>query len=208
VPLQPGQLLAQGRFAKEVKIMVGHNADEGALFTNPSINSTEAIVTQLQESFANIPKSSIDYILNVLYPPVFDGSHGYTTQFRRGDTLISEGIFTCNTNYLSTGFHNKTYSYLFAVPPAFHGLDIAYTYYTGGAADSPLGVANRTVAVALQDFITSFAKNGVPEAEGIRKFKMYGPDAQVLELNVTGIEQIRDINASPRCKWWQLGLFS
>jgi len=35
VPLQPGQLLAQGRFDKDVRVMVGHNANEGALFTPP-----------------------------------------------------------------------------------------------------------------------------------------------------------------------------
>jgi acetylcholinesterase len=72
----------------------------------------------------------------------------------------------------------------------------------------PGQVTNRTIAIALQDFITSFAENGVPEAEGIRQFNMYGPDAKVLELNVTSIEEVRDSNASNRCKWWQLALIS
>ena len=121
---------------------------------------------------------------------------------------MSEGIFTCNTNYLSTGFHNKTYSYLFSIPPGLHGQDVSYTFYEGGSATdvNPYSVQNRTVAVALQEFITSFAKTGVPEAEGVRSFEMYGPDARVLDLNVTGIEEIHDSNASERCKWWQLGL--
>ncbi|KAJ4348451.1 uncharacterized protein N0V89_009825 [Didymosphaeria variabile] len=208
-PLQPGQLLAQGRFDKSIRVMVGHNTNEGTYFTPPYANSTERIASQLESTLYNIPESSIDYITNTLYPAVFDGSQGYTDNYTRAATIVTEGIFTCNTNYLSTGFHNKTYSYLFAVPPAYHGFDVAYTYYTGGATTLlPTGVTNRTVAVALQEFITSFAKNGVPEAEGVKKFEMYGPDAKVLELNITGIEEIHDSNASKRCNWWQKALVS
>lgn len=209
VPLQPGQLLAQGRFDKDVRVMVGHNADEGAYFTPPYINTTERIKQQLETTFENMPTSSVDYIIDTLYPAVFDGSYPYTDNYTRASLIVSEAIFTCNTNYLSTGFNNKTYSYLFAVPPAYHSLDVAFTYYDGGAISPiPLQVTNRTIAIALQEFITSFAENGVPEAEGIRRFNMYGPDANVLELNVTSIDEVRDSNASNRCKWWQLALYS
>lgn len=208
-PLLPGQLLAQGRFDKSVRVMVGHNAKEGPFFTAPYADSTEKIATQLKSTIPNFPESSLDYVTNTLYPAVFDGSYGYTDNYTRAYTIVTEAIFTCNTNYLSTGFHNKTYSYLFSVPPAYHGFDLAYTYFPGGAAGSlPTEVTNVTVAVALQEFITSFAKTGVPEAEGVRSFEMYGPDAKVLDLNSTGIREIHDSNASKRCNWWQKGLIS
>lgn len=205
-PLLPGQLLAQGRFDKSLRVMVGHNANEGAYFTPPSASTN--IKDQLTSAYANLPESSADYILQELYPPIFNGSYGYTSNYTRASTLVAESVFTCNTNYLSTGFHNKTYSYLFSIPPALHGQDIAYTYYDGGSASSvnPYAVQNRTVAIALQEFITSFAKTGVPEADGVRSFEMYGPDAKVLDLGIKGIEEIHDSNASKRCKWWQLGL--
>ncbi|KAF2444208.1 carboxylesterase family protein-like protein [Karstenula rhodostoma CBS 690.94] len=209
VPLLPGQLLAQGRFDKNVRVMVGHNTNEGPYFTPPYANSTERIASLLKSTIPNIPQSSVDYLTDTLYPAVFDGSQGYTNNYTRASKIVSEGFFTCNTNYLSTGFQNKTFSYLFAVPPAYHGFDVAYTFFDGGATSRlPTGVANRTVAVALQEFITSFAKTGVPEAEGIKKFQMYGPDAKVLELKVTGIEEVHDSNASKRCNWWQKGLVS
>lgn len=206
VPLQPGQLLAQGRFDKDVRVMVGHNANEGQYFTPPSVTSTESLKAQLKSAFTSAPDQSIDYITDVLYPAVFDGSYPYKTQYERARFIISEGVFTCNTNYLSTALNNETYSYLFAVPPAFHGQDVPYTYYTGGAL-SPTGVVNRTVAIALQEFITSFAETGKPEADGIRQFNMYGPDASVLDLNITGIDEVRDSNANARCNWWQLALY-
>ncbi|KAJ4984093.1 carboxylesterase family protein [Stagonosporopsis vannaccii] len=207
VPQQPGQLLAQGRFDKDVKVMVGHNANEGPLFTAPAIQSDAALRRQLNTAYPHMPNSSVEHITNVLYPPVFDGSYPYTTQYQRASLIIAEGIFTCNTYYLSKAYKNETYSYLFAVPPAFHGFDIAYTYFTGGAT-SITGVANRTVAIALQEFITSFAEEGVPEAPGVPKFDMYGENASVLRLNITGIDEIRDSNANKRCDWWQLALVS
>jgi carboxylesterase type B len=207
-PLQPAQLLAQGRFDKDVRVMVGHNANEGALFTPFYLPNEEALESQLSAAFANAPKSSLDYITNTLYPPVFDGSLGYTNNFERGSLIVKEGVFTCNTNYLSRAYGNKTYSYLFAVPPAIHGQDISYTYFEGGAGSTGLrGVANTTIAIALQEFITSFAENGVPDATGVKQFNMYGPDATVLELNVTGIEDVRDSNANARCAWWQKALY-
>lgn len=207
-PLQPAQLLAQGRFDKDVRVMVGHNANEGVLFTPFAISSEDAIEDQLARAFANAPQSSINYIVNTLYPPIFDGSLGYTNNFQRASLIISEGVFTCNTNYLSRAYGNETYSYLFAIPPAIHGQDVPYTYYDGGAISTGFtGVTNATIAIALQEFITSFAETGVPDATGIKQFNMYGPDANVLELNVTGIEEVRDSNANARCAWWQKALY-
>ncbi|KAF2470305.1 alpha/beta-hydrolase [Lindgomyces ingoldianus] len=210
VPQQPGQLLAQGQFDKSLRVMVGHNTNEGTYFTPPYIKSTADIVAQLHNSFPYIPDSSVDYITNTLYPAVYNGTYPYTTPYTRASFLTSEAVFTCNTYYLQPAFLNQSYSYLFAVPPAFHGLDVAYTYYTGGAvsAINPFDVMNRTVALALQDFITSFAINGKPQAEGVRSFEMYGPDAKVLELNVTGVEEVVDSNFNERCRWWQKALYS
>jgi carboxylesterase type B len=210
VPAPVSQLLAQGRFDQSVKVMVGHNANEGAYFTPPTIRTNEDIASQLRNPFPYIPQPSLNYITDVLYPPVFNTSL-YANQYERANLITSEAIFTCNTYFLSRGFHNQTYSYLFAVPPALHGQDVAYTYYEGsGISKSPLGVKNVTVALALQDFITSFAIEGRPDAaeEGIKEFRMYGPDASVLKLNVSGIAEVRDSNANMRCDWWQKALYS
>ncbi|KAF2263515.1 alpha/beta-hydrolase [Lojkania enalia] len=210
VPLQPGQLLAQGRFDKNVSIMVGHNSMEGPYFTAPYINSTEAIAAQVRGTYPYIPEKSLTYITETLYPAVFNGTYGYTTEYERASLLVSESVFTCNTNFLSTAFKNETYSYLFAVPPALHGFDIPYTFYTGGGTPPAnlLAVSNSTVAIALQKFIISFAENGVPAAPGVVEFRMYGANATVLELNITDISEVRDTNANRRCDWWQKGLLS
>lgn len=203
-PQQPGQLLAQGRFDKDIRVMVGHQANEGAYFTAP-ITTEQGFMNQLKSAYPYAPQQSLNYLSQVLYPPVYNGSYGYTNEFTRASLVTAEGVFTCNTEYLSRAYGNKTYSYLFAVPPALHGFDVPYTYYDGGALSS--SVVNRTVAIALQEFITSFAKDGRPAADRIRQFNMYGPDARVLELNIQGISEVRDSNANARCAWWQKALY-
>jgi carboxylesterase type B len=209
VPAHPPQLLAQGRFDKSVNVMVGHNDNEGAYFTPPWVDDNEDFAQVLKSAVPYVPQPSLDYVTNVLYPPTFNGSQPYTNQLERANLLVSESIFTCNTYYLAHGFQNRTYAYLFSVPPAFHGFDVAYTYYEGGApGNTPLGVVNTTVAVALQDWITSFAITGKPQADGVMEFKLYGDDANVMELDLDGIDSVMDRNANERCKWWQKGLLS
>lgn len=207
-PLEPGQLLAQGRFDKEVQIMTGHNSDEGALFTPPYLTTDATLQAQIEVAFPHAPQKSVDYVTKTLYPPVFDGSQPYKNQFERGSLIISEAVFTCNTNYLATALGNKTYSYLFSIPPGFHGQDVSYTFFNGATTALPTGVQNGTVAVALQEFLTSFVKDGRPFANGIRQFNMYGPDAAVLDLNMTSITEVRDSNANARCAWWQKALYN
>ncbi|ORY12731.1 carboxylesterase family protein-like protein [Clohesyomyces aquaticus] len=209
-PALPGQLLARGQYDNSLRVMAGHNTNEGTYFTPPYIQSTSDIISQLRVSFPYAPTSSLDYITSTLYPPIYNGSYPYTNPYSRAALITTEGIFTCNTYYLQPAFSNHSYSYLFAVPPAFHGFDVSYTFYTGGAINplNPTGVTNRTVAIALQEFITSFAKTGKPDAEGVKMFEMYGPDAKVLELDAKDITEVRDSNANERCRWWQKGLMS
>jgi hypothetical protein len=86
-------------------MMVGHNVDEGLLLTPPYLPTEDALDDHIQAAFANGPSSSVKYITQTLYPPVFDGSLGYTNNFKRGSLLMSEVVSTCNPNFLS---HTRT----------------------------------------------------------------------------------------------------
>jgi len=150
----------------------------------------------------------VDYITNVLYPPIFDGSQAmsYTNQIARAAALDSELIFTCNTFYLDKAYANTTYSYFFTVPPALHGSDIAYTYYNGPTDPDPVD-PSASVAIALQEYITHFAETGSPNQPGVPSFVMYGANATVQNLNITGITEQMDPAANQRCNWWQRVLY-
>ena len=63
----------------------------------------------------------------------------------------------CNNTFcLDKAFSNQTYAYQFSVPPGLHGEDVAYTFSNGPAND----VGSDSAAVALQQYITSFASRG------------------------------------------------
>ena len=120
-PALPGKLLLQGSYYKNVSVMVGHNADEGLLFTSPFITNNTDYNAYLVTAFPTISQAVQTYIENVLYPPVFNGSYPYTNEIGRTILTIAESTFTCNTVYLDHAFGNDTYSYQFSVPPALHG---------------------------------------------------------------------------------------
>ena len=94
VPASAGRLLRQGWFDKDVKLIVAHNLREGFIFTDPTITNEPELKDAIQRIFPAISPTNTEYILNVLYPPVFDGSNGYKTQFERQALFISDLGFT------------------------------------------------------------------------------------------------------------------
>ncbi|KAG9524404.1 carboxylesterase family protein-like protein, partial [Aureobasidium melanogenum] len=217
VPALPGQLLAHGQFDKDVTVMTGHNANEGLLFTSPFINNNSALDTFLKTSFPalNYMPEILNYITQVLYPPIFDGTQAqnYTNQIGRVEAILSEFVFTCNAVWLNEAYNNQTHAYLFDVPPSLHGQDVAYTYYNGngsatsGAGGISLGVQSVPVALAMQEYITQFAKTGNPNIRGQPFFPMYGSNQTVLALEPRSIAPMRDPASAARCAWWQKGLY-
>ena len=166
--------LNQGAFAKNIKVMVGHNADEGPLFTPPFVTDDTALLAYIQQAYPSIDMSVARYIIKTLYPAVYDGTYPYTSGLARTVFIVSESIFTCNTNYLDRAYGNNTYAYEFSVPPALHGFDVAYTFYNGVAG------AERVVdqvAQAMQQYLTDFAQTGTPNGAGVPNFGVYGTAA-------------------------------
>ena len=109
----------------------------------------------------------------------------------------------CNTFYLDKAFDNQTYAYQFSVPPGVHGEDVAYTFFDG---PNP-SVLSDPIAVALQEYITSFAINGKPSGPSLPKFPIYSNATDIIDLNATGISVIMDPIANQRCNWWQKELY-
>ena len=68
-------------------------------------------------------------------------------------------------------------------------------------------VRSDATAIALQEYITSFAKTGVPSGAGIPSFPLYGNDSTIINLNATSITEIMDPTANARCLWWQKALY-
>jgi acetylcholinesterase len=204
VPSLPGKLLLQGSFDKNVKVMTGHNSNEGVYFTDPRVTDDTALAAFIRRQFPGIQDSVVSTIVETLYPAVYDGSQPYRNGVDRTIFIISELIFTCNTNYLGRAYGGNTYNYQFSVPPGLHGFDIPYSFYNGLSTGPTF---NTTVAIALQEYLTSFAQNGIPSGEGFPDFPLYGVSANELNLNISGIRTVRDTTDNPRCLYWQKALY-
>lgn len=96
-PAIPGKLLSQGSYDHNLTLLLGHNADEGLLFTNPAITNDTTFNTYLSSAFPTINPSVASYIEDVLYPPTMPGTlgtTGYSDETGRVVLVISESTFT------------------------------------------------------------------------------------------------------------------
>lgn len=210
VPKLPDELILHGQFDSSVKVMLGHNSQEGLFFTNPFISDETSFENYLRLTFPAATPTATTYISQTLYPPIFDGSKGYSNQLGRTVQLVDDLYFFCHIEALQTAFKGKTYSYYFTVPPGLHGEDIQYTFFNGDTTTPDDGVpVNATVAKALQDYITSFAIRGTPNEAGVPYFPLYGTNASTQLLGVDRLgTQVPDTAASNRCDFFQKSLFS
>jgi carboxylesterase type B len=78
VPDLPTRLISEGK-SHNFSLTVGHNADEGLLFTPPYIQTQGELHEAIQMLFPTGNASIISYITDVLYPPVYNGIYGYTS---------------------------------------------------------------------------------------------------------------------------------
>ncbi|KAL9011610.1 MAG: hypothetical protein Q9173_003556 [Seirophora scorigena] len=196
------ELLLQGSYDHDLKLMLGQNTNEGLPFTSPFVSNDTAYDAYIRSVLPDVSPAATDYIKNVLYPPPSQ-STSYKDNIGRNALSISESSFICNTLYLDRAFGNQTYAYQFSVPPALHGQDIPYTFFNGPNT----AVLSDATALALQAYITSFAENGLPSGSGIPSFPLYGNDSTVLKLNATSIAEVMDPAANERCLWWQKALY-
>ncbi|KFX96250.1 hypothetical protein V490_03445 [Pseudogymnoascus sp. VKM F-3557] len=160
VPALPGTLLREGKFDKSVNVMAGHNIQEGIQFMDPFAQTEDRFEENLRIYFPTITEDIVHYISKVLYPPDYSGLQGYNSPTTRSALMITEGFFTCNTNWLGKALKYDTYNYIFSLWPSLHGDDIWYTYYNG---PQPL-VKDNALAVTMQRYFTSFAQTGSPNS--------------------------------------------
>lgn len=205
VPALPGQLLQQGKFDRNLSLMVGYNADEGLVFTSPDSRNSSWLAKLLKMEFPEIKPSVTKFITQKLYPPVYNGTYGYANSIQRTSTLMADMIFKCNVDYLNHAFKNQTFAYEFSIPPAIHGQDVLYTYYSNGTLphNNDISVTNVTVAEVMQDYFTSFVQLGRPKSPLGPIFKQYGQRQQLMDIGNNSIRMKRDTIDNSHCRYWQ-----
>ncbi|KAK6062597.1 carboxylesterase family protein [Seiridium cupressi] len=188
----PGSLLLQGKFRKGIKIMVSHNSLEGLTFTKPSIETDQDYTDVLTSSFPTLNGTALAAI-DTLYPPVFNGSYGYTDEFGRAMMTIQDVTIVCNTRYLANAMRERAYGLKFAVPPGIHGQETNYVFQNGVTSGADASVADR-----LQGYIVSFIMNSEPRDSNGSPLPLYGSEAELTSMAVSGDTTIRDDAANER----------
>jgi carboxylesterase type B len=203
----PWRLLLENKFDHDVKIMIGYNSHEGLLFTSPDSRNSSAFEDFVLAASPSIPVEIAEYIANFVYPPIYDGSYGYTDPVQRVALFVQEWALVCNDDYLRRAYHDKTYAYMFSIPPGLHGQDVPYTFYEQGSTLTSIlfgiPVSNVTVALAMQDWFTSFAQQGEPESDLAPEFPQNGPHARLMDIQQNNFKIIHDPTDNSRCRFWQ-----
>jgi carboxylesterase type B len=188
--------------------MAGHNSNESVPFTPTDIATDAELQAYVAESLPDASAATLSYMLSVVYPPVFDGTYGYWSEFGRLAQIEGDFFFSCSTNFLATAFKNETYNYIFAYPPGYHAEDVPYTFFNGDTTTIDDGLpVNPTLARELQDYLMSFAKTSNPNYVGsTQTFPEYGSEGSVLEFTYYGLTTGIDDMKNARCTWLQQSL--
>jgi hypothetical protein len=186
---------------------ITHLEDQGRILLPTSANVTiDDFNRFLTTLVPNMTKAGQDAARALYLDPASQESiWDRTTDF------ISDAVFTCNAQVVasSNAAHgDKTFRYIFAVPPAKHGDDVPYTFYSNGDNPSDVAVANTSAASALLNIITSLAITGAPESAPHMLLEKYGVMENILVVNETFIAMhAGDPWKSRRCALWQNALY-
>ena len=178
------------------------------LFTSPWIKDENSTREFFSVALPTATDAQLSYITDSLYPPAFDGSTGlpYRSYLERVTLAVSEAGVLCNSDFLARALHGNMFNYLFDIPPAFHGDDLAYAFYDGTDPD-----VDPATADVFQRYILNFVRAGNPNAcassssSPLPAFDRYGASAWTLDVRKGAFAPTVNPGANARCQWWQKG---
>lgn len=211
----PKVLLRRGEFDRSIKLVISHNSDEGLVLV-PAVHTDEEYETLIKHILTRANSSTIDYIIKTLYPPMSNESTGwYTNNYQRAAQTAGDIIIDCNAAALESAYKENSYAYFFDVLPGVHAQDTGYIFYTPNEKSSSYslidtGSVNQTIAFATQNYILSFAKDGILNSpvDGLRSISTLGSQANTVRLSKDNITISHDPASNRRCQWWSLDLFN
>ncbi|KAK1229855.1 hypothetical protein PQX77_007073 [Marasmius sp. AFHP31] len=163
---RPTQALKEGKVNGDAFLII-HNTNEGDFFVNqtaPPLNASQ-YATEL------FPKLTPQEAAQVA-----DLYAGLGSDLTQANLIMGDSIFACPTYFFVNASKDRTYVGEFAIPPAFHGLDLPYYFpaLAGMVAQIPgAGIFNNT------DFINAFAQSFVSFAISL------DPNVKVDPSNIT-----------------------
>ncbi|KAJ7023146.1 extracellular triacylglycerol lipase precursor [Mycena alexandri] len=220
IPELPSKLVAEGRFSR-IPFISGTNLDEGTLFVDPSVNTTNALRSYIASQLPGISdpvqlNSTINRMLE-LYPDIpslgspfgtGNDTFGLSNEWKRAAAI------SCDVNFAGVrrGFTQfaskygvKTYAYLFTDPQLNsgflgipHATELSYVYgvpivdFVGPASPE----AFEALSPVIMDYWLSFASALDPnDGKGVERanWEQFTPARQALiQLHSNNVTMIPD----------------
>ncbi|KAF2089528.1 alpha/beta-hydrolase [Saccharata proteae CBS 121410] len=223
VPDEISLLLLHGKYDHDVKVLVGHNGDEGLQY--PFLTNETIFASWMKENFPAAEQSVLDHIDKVLYPLTYNVNGtlvqdykpnstksisitGYNDYVGRQTMAISDCAIACYSYYVNNAFNGSSYAFQFTVPPAYHSQELDYVFWDGDALEEKLLPYNMTLVNIMQDYWTNFVLYGNPNGDGLPFFPKYGNNSTVIDLSWADVVPKVDPADNERCKWWQMGYYT
>lgn len=102
--------LQEGKFDRSVKVMAGHNIFEGGFFFDPSVKTDGDFDEWLRRSLPGLNGEQRGELADKIYPPVYDGSLGYSDMNTRQMRVWGESTIDCPFNAISQATKDTSYA--------------------------------------------------------------------------------------------------
>jgi para-nitrobenzyl esterase len=179
LPESADRIFAGGR-QNDVPILVGSNANEGALFIAQSVPAAAA-----REQAVRTYGPQADAFLK-LYPAATDEEARMSAMQYMGDALFGLQMRTWARLQRKTG-KSAAYLYLFdRVPPdsvckcATHASEIVYAFDNVALSARPFQEADRKLAEAMSSYWVNFATKGDPNGPNLPTWAVYSEQRDAL----------------------------
>ena len=204
VPDIPPRAYNNGQFIKSLSFMDSNEQNEARLLGNQSIATNADFNNWVSVTFPYATPAQRKYIIQTLYPPIYDGSYTYINPYERNELATKEYLISCNTYSVARAYNYQTHNIIFGFPPAVHSQDLAYTYYPTGA----IAQFFPNLAVTLQKYITGFVLTGDPNSDpGIPNLPIVTQAGHAINFTVDGIKQVTSDAFNKRCEFWASGAY-
>ncbi|KAF3936946.1 Acetylcholinesterase [Dactylella cylindrospora] len=219
----PSMELSKGNFWKDVDLIVGHNSNEGFLFTSTAPADDDDIEALVRNTFSNATDSTISKILTMYPEPGL--FRKYLTNYLRAADLVGQFIVSCNTRYLAEAYSGRTWNYQFSIIPGIHAMDLLFTFWSPGidlgAIELDFSInflTSKNLATGWQSYFTSFVRSGNPntyrEKGGLPPTIEWakatvGSKVRVADVDLFGWRMTDgDDTDATRCNFWKTGVWS
>lgn len=221
----PAVEMWNGHYWKNVSVIVGHTAEEGLIFADPTKILNSQITSLLTANFPYASAANLRKLLEDLYPPpsIFGP---FFSNFERLSQVCGDWVAVCNARAVAAAYAGKAWAYQFSVPPGMHGIDLVFTFwrtdlniYDIFQFDLDITfLTEKNLATGWQSYLTSFVRSGSPNTykqsgalPGTITWNQatVGNSVSVLDVNLLGYSNTLDGDAvKDRCDFFNSGVWT